>query len=82
MNPFCVLELNEDEENYDSREWVTCCMISPMMAVASPIYICRKDSTFYRQCRVRGTNKEKDIFVEVTDIIHLDAHHVVLLILK
>ena len=57
-------------------------MVSPMMAVASPIYICRKDATFYRSCRVRGLNKDSDVFVEVKDIIHLDAHHVVLLVLK
>ena len=63
MNPFCVLELTEDKNSYEEREWVTCCMVSPMMAVASPIFICRQDSTFYRSCRVRGMNRSKDVYV-------------------
>lgn len=53
-----------------------------MMAIASPIYICRQDSTFYRACRVRGINRDEDVVVEVSDIIHIDAHYVVLLIFK
>ena len=82
MNPFCVLELNEDKQNYEEREWITCCLISPIMAIASPIFICRQDSTFYRSCRVRGMSKDKDVYAQVEDIIHLDAHHVVFLILR
>jgi hypothetical protein len=66
MNPFCVLEIDEGAKSqYESREWITCCMVSPMMAIASPIYICKQDHTFYRPCRIRGKNKEKDVFVEV-----------------
>ena len=37
MSPFCPLDIQNDSN------WITVCFVSPMMLIASPLYLCNKD---------------------------------------
>jgi hypothetical protein len=46
MNPFCPINF------IDSGNWLTTCLINPLMAIASPLYILDSHGEFHTKCEI------------------------------
>lgn len=46
MNPFCPLSL------ITSGNWLTTCLVNPMMAIVSPLYIIDNHGEFHTNCQI------------------------------
>jgi hypothetical protein len=62
-NPLCPFQMKI------TQNWMTCCLISPIMALASPLYIFNKNDEFCSECLVLVSNGKNIEAIKVIDAV-------------
>ena len=76
MSPFCPLDI-EDDSN-----WITACFVSPMMLIASPLYLCNKDGVLEKKLKVMPVFRQEIQNIPIVSSINIQNNDVCLLTIE
>ena len=76
MSPFCPLDIQDDSN------WITSVFVSPIMLLASPLFLCDSDGMLDKKLKVIPCYQSETQTIAIKDVIVIQKNDVCLLVLE